>query len=77
MEDVEYTTLTMNGKLIKLSKVGGGTVGQAYTGNWEYEIWSAYPHTLLLMSGTDLHTGTAHTHAETALILSDFEEESY
>lgn len=67
-----------------LSKIGGGTVGKSYTGHWEYAVdLEGYIATY----GSDLYTGSAHTHEQAAHLLaefladdelfSDFEDELY
>jgi len=53
---------------VRVSKVGGGTLGRAYTGHWHYRIViNGTVH-----QGSDLHTGTPKTHAEAATQVADF-----
>jgi hypothetical protein len=54
---------------LSLSKLGGGTVGQSYTGTWCYDVTIDGE---LVTSGNDLESGTAHTHEEMAWLLAEF-----
>lgn len=56
---------------VRISKVGGGTVGRAYDGRWHYRVRSANGRKILA-EGDDLNTGTPKTHREAAEILLDF-----
>ncbi|MFJ4902929.1 hypothetical protein [Streptomyces sp. NPDC088727] len=57
---------------LHLSKVGGGTPGRAYDGNWEYAIllramsgWEVISH------GTDVITNTPMTHTDVAEMITE------
>jgi hypothetical protein len=54
---------------IRVSKVGGGTLGESYTGTWEYRV-GYLGHRLI--AGTDLITGTRKTHEQVARIIAGF-----
>lgn len=55
---------------VGISKIGGGTVGKAYEGSWEYTFANYISNEY--KSGDDLVTGTPKTHQEAAHILIDF-----
>jgi hypothetical protein len=61
---VEYETV-IDGMHVRIAKVGGGTLGEAYDGRWAYSAddddWR-----------DDLHTGMPKTHAEAAIIVHEF-----
>lgn len=57
--------------VVRISKVGGGTVGRAYEGRWHYRVRPADGRKILA-EGDDLNTGTPKTHREAAEILLDF-----
>lgn len=52
-------------QVIRISKVGGGTEGNAYVGWWHWEHLSK-DGDVILGEGSDLHTGTAKTHEQAA-----------
>lgn len=52
---------------IHVSKVGGGTVGESYAGNWAYKV-NLTPG--ISHHGDDLYTGTPHTHEQAARVLA-------
>jgi hypothetical protein len=54
---------------IAIEKLGGGTVGKAYTGTWRYVVRLAGTE---IAKGQDLDSGTALTHEEAAHTLADF-----
>lgn len=54
---------------IRVSKVGGGTVGESYDGTWEYRV--GYDGRTA-MTGSDLVTGTPKTHEQAARILAGY-----
>lgn len=80
MQDRDFEFLTQplqpDGQrlIIRVSKVGGGTVGQAYEGRWMYRIkrMRKFQATVLIAEGDDLNTGTPKTHKEAAEIAADF-----
>lgn len=59
---------------VSISKIGGGTVGRKYDGDWAYAIRSRRHDGKLLMFGKDLHTGTPKTHREAAEIAVEMYE---
>ena len=60
--------------IVRMSKVGGGTVGRAYEGRWMYRVKLVrkFRPDALLAEGDDLSTGTPRTHKEAAEIAVDF-----
>lgn len=69
----EFRT-TVGEHVVSVAKVGGGTVGREYTGNWSYVVATVSGE--ILAKGSDLYTGTLHMHWEAArtaleLVLSD------
>ena len=54
---------------VRISKVGGGTVGNAYSGWWHYSHTGPDGVTV---SGSDLYTGSPTTHAGATAILAEF-----
>lgn len=54
--------------IIEIEKLGGGTVGELYTGTWRYR---AYYGGHLFAQGQDLETGTAYCHDGAAQVLAD------
>lgn len=56
---------------IRISAVGGGTVGRAYAGRWMYRV-KRVGSPDVLAEGDDLNTGTAKTHKQAAEIVNDF-----
>ena len=52
-----------------ISKVGGGTLGKAYSGYWGY-VANVDGESLIV--GWDLRTGTAKTHEQVARIIAGF-----
>ncbi|WP_433662491.1 hypothetical protein ACQPW1_10250 [Nocardia sp. CA-128927] len=56
------------GLIVQVEKVGGGTVGKAYVGNWRY---------IVLRDGAEIargqdYTGSRLTHAQAARHIADF-----
>lgn len=61
----EYTTTTDTGLTVQIEKLGGGTVGRAYTNeDWRYIVTAA--DGTELGRGQDLHITRAATHAQAA-----------
>ena len=55
-----------------VSKVGGGTLGMAYDGRWEYAILlRAVGGWEVIASGTDIETGTPKTHGQVASMIRE------
>jgi hypothetical protein len=48
-----------------VSKVGGGTVGKKYAGDWIVRIYN--DHNEVIVQTADLHTGSFKRHADVAL----------
>lgn len=55
---------------VQLEKLGGGTLGRTYTGNWRYIITTA--DGIELARGQDLTTPLPRTHAQAAVIALDY-----
>ena len=68
-DDHEFITTNDGFIEIRITKVGGGTVGRHYSGYWHYAILR---HGLVLRHGSDLYTGTDTTHLGAALIVTEF-----
>jgi len=66
-QDWEYQCVTPDGATVLVSKVGGGTLGRYYSGAWHYSYSRRDYHA----EGSDLMTGTPHTHADAASIVAD------
>ena len=64
----EYVTV-IDGTVIEIEKLGGGTLGRAYSGTWrcQYTPPGDVPHFT-----QDLTTGTPKTHAQAAVLLAEF-----
>lgn len=60
----EYTHESPEGLTVKVEKLGGGTVGEAYTGTWRYVVTNADGE--VLGQGQDYVTGMPHTHRTAA-----------
>lgn len=57
---------------IHVSKVGGGTVGRAYDGKWEYAVLLRNVRSVRVAAyGQDVNTGTPKTHAEVARMIEE------
>ncbi|MCX5201471.1 hypothetical protein OG897_08400 [Streptomyces sp. NBC_00237] len=62
--------------LIRVAKVGGGTLGRRYEGFWEYLVLRHRGTPLrtqwdVVAKGPDLHTGTAKDHTEVMEIVRE------
>lgn len=58
-----------NGVTLCVRKVGGGTLGRRYAGQWDYAL---FRNGQLAVEGNDLHTGAPKTHYEAVEELIDF-----
>lgn len=67
--DWEYVAMTYDGSTVRISKVGGGTIGRAYAGAWHY---SHEDSNGVVTRGSDLNTGTPFYHEEAAEAVLDF-----
>lgn len=69
MSDYEYSVVIPDTPLtVCIAKIGGGIVGQAYTGTWSYRITGPG----VWIEGEDLKTGMPHTHAYVAALAPTF-----
>lgn len=59
-----------DGVAVEIAKVGGGTVGHSYTGNWIYRVFDSAGRPMA--EGTDLYTGSPATHTMAADAAYDF-----
>jgi hypothetical protein len=66
--DPEYAA-TIEDHKIQIEKLGGGTLGRAYTGHWRYIVTHAVSGDEIAR-GQDLYTGTPKTHPEVVRILA-------
>lgn len=72
MDYYEYA-IEVDGVLVRLTKLGGGTLGKAYVGSWAYVVTNRLG--AVLDRGSDFTTGMPRTHVETAReIAAHFEE---
>lgn len=70
----EYETSTDSGLFIQVEKLGGGTVGERYTGTWRYVVSNADGEEIA--SGQDFITALSHSHRWVArAIASDLTRE--
>jgi hypothetical protein len=67
----EYAS-TIHGLRVEVNKVGGGTLGRAYDGEWFVTVLNG-PH--YIFDNANLHTGTPKTHREVAEMAVDFADE--
>lgn len=65
----EFKTTTDDGLTVQIEKLGGGTVGKAYTGTWRYIVTNESG--VEVARGQNFETGMPHTHAEVAVMVSD------
>lgn len=63
---------TRNRVVVRISKMGGGTLGRRYDGRWLYRVSPVNNPRKVLMEGDDLNTGTPKTHQDVVQILLDF-----
>lgn len=55
---------------VHVSKIGGGTLGKAYDGAWEYAILQRHVSGWdVIASGSDITTGTPKAHADVAQMI--------
>lgn len=66
----ELVAQATSGLVVQVEKLGGGTLGYAYTGTWRYIVSDAVGREL--GRGQDFGTGMPHTHAEVAIMIADF-----
>lgn len=66
----EFTHLTQS-TMIDIYKIGGGTIGRSYIGDWAYRVRQ---YGKVIHSGTDLHTGMPKNHQQVAELASQFHE---
>jgi hypothetical protein len=65
----EFSTV-IDGWIIEIEKLGGGTIGKSYDGHWRYIVTNAFGEEIT--RGQDLWTGTPKTHGDMASTLWDF-----
>lgn len=60
-------SMVIDGRIVVVEKVGGGTLGKKYSGTWKIEIYD-YLETgeLFMVFDTDLNSYTEHTHKSAA-----------
>lgn len=68
--EAEHTHESPDGLTVKVEKLGGGTVGSAYTGTWRYIVSGA--DGAEIGRGQDYTSGMPHTHVEAAEGIADF-----
>jgi hypothetical protein len=69
---IEFTDPNvLPGWLVQVYKVGGGTIGHPYEGYWGYCV-AAQGDGAVAAQGEDLYTGTPKTHAQAAVLASEF-----
>jgi hypothetical protein len=66
--EAEFTT-EIDDLTIRIEKLGGGTVGNAYTGTWRYVVTTR--DGIEVARGQNLETGMPHTHAEVADMVAE------
>lgn len=66
--DHEYSLDLDGGQVIHVSKVGGGTPGEAYDGDWYYSVTNGNGRELL--HGDNLRSGLPQTHRQMAETLA-------
>lgn len=75
VRSAEYATMLKDNTTrvrVHVSKVGGGTLGKAYDGTWEYAILlRAVGGWEVIASGTDIETGTPKTHGQVAAMIAE------
>jgi hypothetical protein len=71
MDENEYDTY-IYGYRVEVDKVGGGTLGRKYDGNWIVSVESGGT---FLYDNEILHTETPKTHEEVAYLAADFASE--
>lgn len=69
----EYRDQLQDGRIVEVTKAGGGTLGRRYDGDWVVAIWDRKGRTLLM--DDKLRTGTPKTHAEVAAMTVEFADE--
>jgi hypothetical protein len=78
-EELDHTSGDGRKVRVMVSKVGGGTLGRAYTGRWEYAVVLPTRNDetagVMVLVGSDLETGMPKTHAEAAKTLLEIAED--
>jgi hypothetical protein len=72
---VEYSSMVELPELadvhfVSVYKIGGGTVGNKYVGNWGYAVYPNGNYSTPLKSGTDLYTGFPVDHCRAAELVA-------
>lgn len=71
--DYEYATTVPGYEhdyYVQVDKVGGGTVGKRYDGDWTVTV--SVPGGDVVLSNELLHTGTGYTHDDVADVAAEF-----
>jgi hypothetical protein len=58
-----------DGAKVEIEKLGGGTVGESYTGTWRYRHTDSDG---VVEQGQDLEVGSPHTHAQVAKVVAEY-----
>jgi len=64
-----YVDAGISGMTVHVAKVGGGTLGKSYVGEWEFEVLDPDGN---VIQKSYVGTGTAKTHVETCRIVLEF-----
>lgn len=74
MAEFETYALSLGNEYhVSVDKVGGGTIGQFYTGDWKVTVIDSNPDTLFPVYDNEIvSTGMPHTHSEVVDIALDF-----
>jgi hypothetical protein len=67
-DDAHEFTTTIGDVEVRVSKVGGGTVGRDYEGAWHYLLTSG----VIVHRGSDFSSGQAVSHSEAAALVVGF-----
>lgn len=67
----EYTTI-VDGNVIRVSKVGGGTIGRKYSGDWEVTI----TRDATMVLDDIITTGVPMNHTDVAYLSLDFADDA-
>jgi hypothetical protein len=72
MNTAEYSAM-IYGWLVTVDKDGGGTLGQAYEGDWTVSVMNG---PVFVLDGETLRTGMPKTHDEVAYLAYEFAVDS-
>lgn len=71
LENTEYRERRNDGRIIEVSKWGGGTLGKRYDGSWDVRLFD--PNGVVLLDDV-MQTGTPKNHREVAQLALGFQE---